>query len=98
MYERLPTKEEAVAAGFEPEDYASDPVELWPENWATCLLFDGLRTQWRVGSLGPTGLDYNVLYKKMDRMGLSAEEYDQLEADIQVMEYAALAAMCDNHD
>lgn len=42
---------------------------------------------------GATGLDYNVLFQKMDRMGLSAEEYDLLEEDIRMMEFAALAAM-----
>lgn len=39
---------------------------------------------------GPTGLDYNVLYHKMDRMQLTTTEYEELEADIQVMEYEAL--------
>lgn len=49
-----------------------------------------MRTQWRVGMNGPTGLDYNVLYRKMDRMELTPEHYDGLEADIQFMELAAL--------
>lgn len=57
-----------------------------------------MQTQWRVGAVGPTGLDYNVLHQRMDRMNLSADEYDQLEADIQVMEYAALAAMNEKPD
>ena len=49
-----------------------------------------MRTQWRVGMGGPTGLDYSVLYRRMDRMGLTPEQYDQMEADIAVMESAAL--------
>jgi hypothetical protein len=49
-----------------------------------------LETQWR-GAGG--GLDYNVMYRKMDRMSLSPEQYDELEADMRVMEFAAMAAM-----
>jgi hypothetical protein len=49
-----------------------------------------MRTQWRTG---PTGLDYNVLYRRMDRMDLSPDEYDQLEDDVQVMEMEALATI-----
>jgi hypothetical protein len=43
--------------------------------------------------MGIIGLDYNVLFRKMDRMNLRPEEYDELEADIRVMEAAAMAAM-----
>lgn len=42
---------------------------------------------------GATGLDYNVLFKKMDRMSLDPNEYDQLEDDIRAMEFEALSAM-----
>jgi hypothetical protein len=42
---------------------------------------------------GPTGLDYNTLFHKMDRMRLEPDEYDELEADIRTMEFAALGAM-----
>ena len=52
-----------------------------------------MRTQWRVGFGGPTGLDYGVLYKKFARMNLSPEEVDLLELDIQAMEQGALSAM-----
>lgn len=39
---------------------------------------------------GPYGLDYNVMYRKMDRLDVSAEQYDELECDLQIMESAAL--------
>ncbi|MGK5017703.1 DUF1799 domain-containing protein [Janthinobacterium sp. HLS12-2] len=42
---------------------------------------------------GATGLDYNVVYRKMDRLSLAPAEYDALERDIQIMESAALACM-----
>lgn len=79
--------------GLTPEDYASEVVEVWPENQRAYLLFSRMQTQWRVGAGGATGLDDNVLLRRMDRMGLGSEEYDELEADIQVMELAALDAM-----
>lgn len=49
-----------------------------------------LRTQWRVGGGGAVGLDYNVLYQKLDRKKLSEEERDDLEYAIHVMELEAL--------
>lgn len=45
---------------------------------------------------GPSGLDYNVLFKKLDRMGLSESEYADLEDDIRVMEFEALSVMHEN--
>lgn len=50
-------------------------------------------TQWRVGAGGATGLDYNVLYRKMDRMVLTPEQYDDLEQDVGIMEDQALTKM-----
>jgi hypothetical protein len=75
------------------EDYDIDVVEVWPENWPSFRLLCDIRTQWRGAGMGIIGLDYNVLYRKMDRMGLSPEQYDQIEADMRVMESAAMAAM-----
>lgn len=94
MYESLPSAEEMAAAGFTPEDYEGDPVEVWPENWTAVQLFRELRTQWRSGGMGGLiGMDYMPLFHKMDRLGLNAVEYAQLEDDIRVMEAEALAVM-----
>jgi len=68
-------------------------VEIWPENELPFEIFVQLRTQWRMGMGGPIGLDYGVLYHKLDRMQLDPEQYAQVEADIRVMEEAALDAM-----
>jgi hypothetical protein len=81
------------AWGLGPDDYAVEVVEVWPENWRAFDLFHSLQTQWRVGMSGPTGLDYNTLFHKMDRMRLEPDEYAELESDIRTMEYAALGAM-----
>ena len=45
---------------------------------------------------GPTGLDYNVLFHRMDRMGLSPERYAQIERDVYDMEIEALTVMAAN--
>lgn len=86
------------AAGFEPEDYASDDVELWPENWPAWRLFLQVCTQWRVGVAGATGLDYGPLFRLMDRMDLGREEWDQLFDDIRVIESSALETMREGND
>ena len=56
-------------------------------------LFDSISTQWRIGMGGPIGLDYSVLFHKMDRMKLSDADYSDLEMDIRVMEDAVLTYM-----
>ena len=72
---------------------AADPVDIWPDNLAAFEIFNFMGTQWRVGMGGPTGLDYSVMYRKMDRLSLSPDDYDALERDLQIMESAALACM-----
>lgn len=78
-----------AAFGLTPDDMLVE-VEIWPDFVASVNLFYSLRTQWRMGAAGAIGLDYNVLYMKMDRMNLTQEQYEQLEYDIRVLEIAAL--------
>lgn len=93
MYERAPDVKELATFGLTPDDVAADPVDIWPEHLAAFELFNYMGTQWRTGMSGPTGLDYGVMYRKMDRMKLSEAEYDQLEADVMVMERTALSCI-----
>lgn len=74
------------------EDLAAD-FEIYPDNQVAYDLFADLRTQWRIGMAGPTGLDYNILFHKMDRMKLSEDDYTDLEQCIRIMEYEALDHM-----
>jgi hypothetical protein len=88
----MPSVAELEATGFTLEDFETEPVEVWPENWAAFKVFSDLRTQWRSGGMGGvTGLDYNVLFRKLDRLSLSADEYDQMEDDVRIMEASALS-------
>ncbi|WP_276529447.1 DUF1799 domain-containing protein [Achromobacter piechaudii] len=90
LYERPPDPRELAAFGLTPDDVAGDPVEIWPENETAFLLFFSLRSQWLVGMAGATGLNYVALFHKMDRMGLSPEQYVELEDQVRVLEFAAL--------
>lgn len=101
MYEPGLTKKDLAdmaAGGFTVEDYLEEIVEVWPENWPAYMLFSFMRTQWRSSGMGVIGLDYGPLYSKMDRMELAPEAYENLEADIQAMEFAALGAMNERED
>jgi len=53
------------------------------------LLYLRVATQWRHGFSGPTGLDYSAVYPLLDRMDLSRDDWDQMLADLQVIEVAA---------
>lgn len=81
------------SAGFEPEDYEDDFIEVWPENWPAVDLFISMGTQWRIGMGGATGMDYGALYPQLDRLTDTPEQYDDLFSDIRWMERAALATM-----
>jgi hypothetical protein len=56
-------------------------------------MFRRMTTQWRMSMGGPTGLDYNVLFRLLDNERLGGDEWDAMLADVCVMEAAALEAM-----
>ena len=56
-------------------------------------LFQRVQTQWRAGMGGPYGLDYNVVYREIDRLGLDREAESETMDAIRVLEGAALRAM-----
>ena len=79
--------------GFTLEDLATDAVEIWPENVQAYELFCAMDTQWRIGMAGPTGLDYAALPMALRMIGAARADWQQLMADVRVMESAALQAM-----
>ena len=93
MFVVPPTAAQLATIGLRPEHYAADPpLGIWPENWQAFLVFNAVRTQWRTGPGGVSGLDYGALDRRIDRLDLSPED---LEACIQVMELAAMAQIND---
>ena len=84
-----------IAEGCAPEDYWEDPVEVWPENWDSLMLFISLQTQWNVsvgmGGGGRTGLRYEAVYPLLDRAAADDAEWTRIFAEIRRMEAAVLA-------
>lgn len=93
MYERLPTAQELAGGAFDPEDFALDPVDVWPENWRSVQIFADMRTQWHAGFGGRTGLIYQSLVVLFDLYQVPDDERLHLMHDIQVLEDAALGEM-----
>lgn len=72
---------------------AEEVIEVWPENWQAVQVFCLLSTQWQAGFAGVVGLRYESLYPLLSRVTSSDDEWDQLFADVQVLEREALTAM-----
>lgn len=69
-------------------------VEVWEENWQSVSFFlDYCATQWRTGMGGATGLDYTAVIASLRTLRLGRERFDEVFADVRVMESAALEAM-----
>lgn len=74
-------------------DWARERVEaqeavIWPEDQPVVEVFAASATQWRIGPLGPVGLDYGAVRWIMQLHSLNATR-ELLEA-LQVMERAAI--------
>lgn len=63
-------------------------IEVWPENVHAVRLFDAMLTQWRMGSIGPIGLDYAALpvVRQACRLRCTRDDFRGL----QIMEAEAL--------
>jgi hypothetical protein len=97
LYWQRPTAEALARTPWLKEtDFVEPSVDVWDENWlALCVFVDNM-TQWRVGSGGPIGLDYNVIHTALARKNLSDAEFDAAMQDIGIMERAALLEMRSN--
>jgi len=92
MYTSAPSAAELAAAGL-TEDDLDIGADIWPENLQAYELFSALRTQWRVGMAGATGLDYSAVPTVLRLQGVPRADWPQLFEDLRVMESAALQAM-----
>lgn len=90
MYTPGPTLAELAAFGLTPED-VEEEVGILPSVWHAFTIFSSLATQWRVGTGGATGLDYNVLPWMFGLHGV--EDAAACMADLQIMESEALKVM-----
>lgn len=85
-------------SNFTVEDYGFDYVEVWPENWPAWRLFCEVSGQWRVAGINGArfALDYTTLFMRMERLGLSDSDWEELFEDVRALESAALEQMRDN--
>lgn len=81
------------AWGFSEEDFEAPPVVVWPDNQQAVMVMLAMRTQWRIGTAGRTGLDYAALAEVWQRLKVPEEQRDAVFLDLQVIEDAALEAM-----
>lgn len=80
-----------AAIGLTRTDIADqETVEVWPDNWLALRVFQSMRTQWRVGMSGPTGLDYTALPIVMKLEGVSKRDLQDIFDCVRIMEGAAL--------
>jgi len=94
MYDPGPSDDELAAIGIRREDVEdTSDMDVWPENWAPFSVFDEIRTQWRVGAGGPTGLDYNMAFEFMKLMKVKKSMHLETIRAIRVMEREALRQM-----
>lgn len=68
-------------------------IDIWPDNEKAINLFTTISTQWRTGMSGPTGLDYNVVFTRLERMRLNDADYEQIFEDLRVIEAEALTIL-----
>ena len=83
---------------FTAADMGFDHVEVWPENWPSWRLFCELSGQWRRAGMNASliALDYTPLFMRMEKLGLSDEDWNALFDDVRALESAALQQMRDN--
>jgi hypothetical protein len=94
MYEPRASAEDMAMFGMTLSDLEED-VEIWLDNWPVFRLFNALRTQWRTGACGATGLDYTAIRDVASYIGVKKRQIPEMFHDLQLMEAEALAVMAE---
>lgn len=76
--------------GLLPEDFEGDVVEVWPDNWLVCTIFQWMGSQWNVGPGGLVGLRYEVFPEARLRFAIEPGDWPDICDGLQVMEEATL--------
>lgn len=95
LYAKGPDPKELAAFGLSPKDVEGEDVIVWPENMQATKVFLAMRTQWRIGMAGFTGLDYSALQEIWRRLKIPPSDRDAVFEDLRHIEQAALLAMHD---
>lgn len=87
-----------AAWGFSFGDLLEEQIDIWPDVWPGFVLFEAMSTQWRVGTGGAIGLDYQALPVVARYMEIPDEIMPLAFNDIRVMEAEALKKMAEGRD
>ncbi|APG04958.1 hypothetical protein BJI69_14355 [Luteibacter rhizovicinus DSM 16549] len=90
LYWKRPSEAELAGTGLKPKHYTEPDVHVWPEAWDAIQFFTRVLRQWRVGQGGAYALDYLVVFHELDRLNLPPDRYDEMLAQLRVIEDAAL--------
>jgi hypothetical protein len=97
LYRKPPSQQDTAVMSFlglSPDDYIQETTAyVWPCHVRAVNLFIEMGTQWRVDSGRPYGLDYNIVYRAIDDLGVSRDEVRRLKDEIRILEDAALEQM-----
>ncbi len=81
------------SGGDDDDDDEGDPVYLWPDCVDAWAHWQSLRTQWRTGMAGATGLDYAGVRAYLDEQCIEpGDERRELFDCIRAAEAASLEA------
>ncbi|WP_240933107.1 DUF1799 domain-containing protein [Diaphorobacter sp. HDW4B] len=91
------TEREAQSEGFELEDYETEEIEVWDDNLHALGLFRIIGTRWVYPSMGggPIGLRWEAIYPLMDKLGLDADEWNDLHESLMVLEVEAVSTIAE---
>lgn len=84
------SQDAAQAMGVTLAEEVPDHVGVWPENRWPVVMFDGMLTQWRMGTRGPVGLDYSVRDIVANELRVPRRMRGLAYEGLRVMENAAL--------
>nr|WP_139833002.1 MULTISPECIES: DUF1799 domain-containing protein [unclassified Pseudomonas] len=87
-----------AAFGLSLNDIPEVNCEVWPDVWPAFRVFEAMRTQWRIGMRGATGLDYTSIRHVASFLGISRAQTADIFPDIRVMEIEALRVMEEQGD
>jgi len=93
LYAQGPTAAEAAAWGLTLEEASGEAVDVWPDNVEAVNVFIQMGTQWRVGAMGATGLDYTALESLFRLLRIARNDWPKLLDEVRTLEDAALEKM-----
>lgn len=91
LWEPPTDKELAVWKGLRKREHFPEPHEtVWDENWDIVMWFRTMFSQFEHNGYGYTRLDYNVVYREWDDMGIDGQQRVEWKRKLRVLEDCTL--------